>query len=211
MKAIIGVFCAMALAVFATNVDAKKYAGFKGGVNIAELGGDDASENSSSRTGFDGGLFYGVDFSDAFGGRIEGLYVMKGGEGEFVIPGDDHAHESIIKLDYIEIPVLFQANFPAGEKLAFNLFAGPTFAFNIGAEVEVPGHNEVVDISDNVESFEFGAAVGGGAEYKVSSMWIVFDVRYSMGASNVVDAADADVKTRGIGIMAGLKFPLGAQ
>jgi hypothetical protein len=206
----LGAFCAVAMMVLAGSADGKTmYAGVKGGVNIASLSGDSV-DGLDSHNGFIGGVYYGVDFTEAFGARIEGLYAMKGAEGEFVAPGDDHGHESIIKLDYIEFPVLFIANFPAGEKMVFNLMAGPTFGFNNTAEVEVVEHNETKEL-DNVESFEFGAAIGGGMKYKVSSMSIVLDARYSLGASNLVDAEGADAKNRGIGIMAGLEFPLGSK
>ncbi len=213
MKSFVAAFCAAAIVVAASNADAKKmYAGLKGGVNSASISGDDV-EDLDSRNGFIGGVFYGVEFSERLGGRIEGLYVQKGAEGPFVLPGDDHAHESIIKLDYVEFPLLFTASFPAGEKFAFDLFVGPTFGFNISAEVEIPGHNETVDIGDNVTSFELGGAVGGGIEYLLSSMAIVLDVRYSLGASDLLDAEGVDVgaKNRGIGVMAGLKFPLGTE
>jgi hypothetical protein len=116
-----------------------------------------------------------------------------------------------VKLDYIEFPVLVVATFPAGEKAAFNVFVGPTFGFNSKAEVEVVEHNETEDISDLVSSFEFGAAIGGGAEYMLSSFSIVLDVRYSLGATNIPDEGDADLKNRGIGIMAGVKFPFGSE
>ena len=190
--------------------NAAGYAGVKGGVNIASLSGDGVDE-LDSRTGFMGGAFYGFSFADEFGLRIEGLYVQKGAEGEFVLPGDDHGHESVVKLDYVEFPVLVTMGIPAGDKLAFNIFAGPTFAFNTTAEVEVTEHDETVDLGDSVESFEFGAAIGGGLEYMLSSFSIVFDARYSLGASNIVDAEGADTKNRGIGIMAGVQFPLGAK
>jgi hypothetical protein len=209
MKRIIGLMGVVAFGVLATSADAKTmYAGVKGGVNIASLSGD-GTDGLDSRNGFLGGVYYGVDFSADFGARIEGLYAMKGAEGELVIPGDDHEHETVLKLDYVEFPVLFVANFPVGEKVALNVMAGPTFAFNINAEADV--HDETEDLSEVIESFEFGAAIGGGMKYKLSSMSIVLDARYSLGASNLAAVGDADLKTRGIGIMAGLEFPLGAK
>lgn len=212
MRKLIGLICVSAMLVLSADAEAKPmYAGLKGGVNMATLSGD-GTDGLDSRTGFSGGAFWGMGFSERYGVRVEGLYVQKGAEGPFVIPGDDHAHESIIKLDYVEFPVLFTAGFPTGNKLAFNFFVGPTFAFNTTAEVEVPGHNETVDISDVVESFEFGGAVGAGVEYMLSSFALVLDVRYSMGVSKLVDVAGApDNKNQGVGVMAGVQFPFGAE
>ena len=210
MKAVVGVLCAALLV--AANAEAKKYAGVKGGVNMGDFGGDDAPDNSSTRTGFSGGAFYGLGINDQFDVRGEVNYVQKGAEGE-VMADDGDIHDGIYKLDYVEIPVLFVANFPVGEKFGLSLFAGPTFAFNTTAEVEIPSHNETEEL-DNVKGFDFGAAIGGGVEYKLSSFSIIADVRYSLGASSVsedVAGESIDVKNRGIGIMGGVAFPLGAK
>ena len=212
MRAMVGMLCAASL-VLATSVDAKKYAGVKGGVNMADFSGDQAPANNGTRTGFSGGAFYGWGINDQFGVRGELNYVQKGAEGD-VQAEDGDTHLGTYKLDYVEIPVLFVADFPAGEKFGFNIFAGPTFAFNTTAEAEIPAHNETEEL-DNVKGFEFGAAIGGGIEYKLSSFSIIADVRYSLGASSVSEdnaaGESVDVKNRGIGIMAGVQFPLGAK
>jgi hypothetical protein len=215
MKSIIGAVCLLALIGFSGNAQAMKaYGGIKGGVNFADLGGDDGPDNSSMRKGFSGGAVYGVDVTEQFSVQGEALYVMKGAEGDFVVPGDDHPHESIIKLTYIDVPVLFVANLPAGDNISFSLFAGPSFNFSLDGEVEIPGHGETVDIKDFMQSFEFGAAAGAGIEYIMSSMSLVLDVRYSLGASSVVEdvaGQSVDVKNSGIGIMAGVTFPFGSE
>jgi hypothetical protein len=179
------------------------YFGFKGGVNIADVTGDDFDLSSSNR--FIGGLFYGIDYTDDFGLRIEGLYVQKGAEGTFVLPPSDHEHEFVVRLDYIEVPVYFVVGFPTGESFAVNLYAGPTFGFNVKAEAENVDHEETVEL--DAEAFEFGAAFGGGAEYLMSSFSIVADVRYALGATSVTDNIDG--KNTGLGIMLGVKFPVG--
>ncbi len=212
MRKVIGFFCMSLLVVLAARAEAKEsYAGIKGGLNMASLTGDN-TDDLDSRNGFMGGAFYGMNFGEGdFGARIEGLYVNKGAEGPFVVPGDDHAHDSIIKLDYIEFPVLFVVNLGSGKKLGFNLFAGPTIGFNIKAEVEIPGHDETVDLAEEAESVEFGGALGGGLEYMLSSFALVLDVRYSIGATNIVESDGGDIKNSGVGVMAGVSFPLGAK
>ena len=42
-------------------------------------------------------------------------------------------------------------------------------------------------------------------------MSLMLEGRYYMGATNVIDVDPSDVKNRGIGIMAGVEFPLGAK
>lgn len=210
MRTMVGMLC-VAMLVVATGADAKKYAGFKGGVNLGDFSGDDAPDNSSTRTGFSGGAFYGIGINEQFGVRGEVNYVQKGSEGA-VQTEDGDIHDGTYKLDYVEIPLLFVADFPAGDKFAFSIFAGPTFAFNTTAEVEVPAHNATESL-DNIKGFEFGAAIGGGIEYMLSSFSIIADLRYSLGASSVADDAgeSIDIKNTGIGVMAGVKFPLGGK
>jgi hypothetical protein len=186
--------------------------GVKGGAGMYELYGDDTGDGLDMRTGFIGGAFAGTQLGERFGVRAEVLYVQKGAEGDFVVPGDDHAHDSVVKLDYVEIPLLFTGRFPAGEKFAFSIFAGPTLGFNNKAEVEVISHNETESLDDFVESFEIGATFGGGIEYALPSFSLLADVRYGIGTTTVVqDVAgqSADVKNRGVGFMAGVAFPLG--
>lgn len=217
MKTFVAAICAAAMAM-ASNANAKTmYAGVKGGVNIASLTGESTSpvspaglttedpDNLDSHNGFIGGVFYGIDFTDDFGIRVEGLYVMGGAEGPHNTQDGD-THQAIIKLDYIQFPLLFVVNIPATEQLAFDVTLGPAFSFNTTAKAEIPAHNESEDIS-GISSFEFGAAVGGGIEYKVSSMSILVDARYYAGVTTVI----SEIKNRGIGIMAGVKFPLGAK
>ena len=211
MRKLIAMACIVGCLALSTRADAIGWRlGVKGGVNMAELSGDGV-DDLDSRNGIIGGAFADNQLNDRFGFRAELLYVQKGAEGDFVVPGDDHGHESIVKLDYIEVPLLFTARFPAGEKFAFNLVAGPTLAFNTTAEVEEVDHDETEEL-DNVEDFEFGGAVGGGVEYMLSSFSLLADVRYGIGATSVVgDVAgqSVDLKNRGLAIMGGLAFPIG--
>ena len=198
MKRSLVILSAVAMVAFAAQAQAGgMYAGVKGGVNIANIGGDDAPDNTSSRTGFQGGLFIGKHVNENIGFRVEGLYVQKGAKA-----GSPEVTE---KLDYIEFPILFVYDFPAGETLGFNLFAGPTLGFNISAKVED------TDL-DNIKSFEFGAAIGAGLEKKMASgKGIGLDVRYSLGATSYVDIEDVSVKNHGVGIMASFSVPIGGS
>ncbi len=182
------------------------YGGVKGGVNKADVVGDDA-DDLDRKNGFIGGAFFGVDFTDDFGMRVDGLYVQKGAEGRFTASGDSVASDVTLSLDYLEFPVLFLVGFPTGEKWAVNLFAGPTFGFNLSAQVDVEGEG-TSDI-ENAQTFEFGATFGGGVEYKLESMSLIGDFRYALGATSISD--DFDGKNTGVAFMFGVKFPLGER
>lgn len=208
MKRFLGILSVIALVSFAAQAQAgKMYGGVKAGANFANVGGSDAPDNTSTKTGFQGGLFVGTHVNEQFGFRIEGLYIMKGAKA-------DSANVSVSeKLSYIEFPLLFVYDVSSTEKMGFNLFAGPTVGFNIGAKVED------VDIKDQINSFEFGAAIGAGLEKKMANgKALTLDARYSLGATSTTKdvtvgttTVSTDIKNRGIGLMVGLSVPLGTQ
>jgi hypothetical protein len=202
------------VAVAAQANAAGMYGGIKAGANFANMSDLD---NTSMRTGFQGGLFIGKDISPEFGFRVEGLWVQKGVTYDQTFdPGTGPVTVEVkAKFDYIEFPLLFVYNLGGGESsLGFNLFAGPTLGFNVGANLEAEGFGEQ-DIKDETESFEFGAAIGAGLAKKMASgKSIGVDVRYSLGATSVakdVQSGDPDPKNRGIGVMAFFQVPLGSQ
>jgi len=207
MTKLLGVLLAVAVIVgMASYADARKsFVGAKGGVNLARLNGDGTDE-LDSRNGFVGGAFFGIEFTDDFGMQFEGLYIQKGAEGPFETANGDTVNTAF-KLDYVEFPVLFVAGLSDSKKVGFILFVGPTFAFNLSAEATDLDTNETKEL--DAESFEFGATFGGGVEYQLSSVSIVGDVRYDIGLTDAVK--DVGVKNSGVGIMVGLKVPIGGR
>ena len=203
------VLTALALAALVSASDAfaqRFYLGVKAGVAMEDLDVD-TIDDTSMRTGFMGGGFLGYDVSDQFGFRLEALYVNKGAE----LNDPNGAFD--VNYDFIEVPLLFVLHMTPQSAAMIDLFAGPTLAFNISAETD--DGSATVDISDQTESFEIGAAIGVGIEYKLSSMSILGDLRYSLGATDLADIEDStqdlEVKSRGFGIMAGLLFPIGSS
>ena len=174
--------------------------GVKGGVGIANLGGEDAdSFATDSRTGFVGGFFVQADVSKNFGVRLEGLYTMKGAS------DSQSGFDVTVKLDYIEFPILLVAQTPASDAVTLSAFAGPTLGFNVKSEVEVTylGISGTADIED-VAGFEFGLAFGAGASFDMGAWSIVLDARYAMGMTTIDDSSDnADVKNQEWIVMAG--------
>lgn len=203
------VVTALALAALVSASDAfaqRFYLGVKAGVAMEDLDVDQF-DDTSMRTGFMGGGMLGYDVSNQFGFRLEALYVNKGAE------INDPSGAFDVNYDFIEVPLLFVMHMTPDAAAVLDLFAGPTLAFNISAETD--DGSATVDISDETESFELGAAIGVGIEYKLSSMSILGDVRYSLGATDLASVddptQDLEVKSRGFGIMAGLLFPIGSS
>jgi Outer membrane protein beta-barrel domain len=211
MRRLLVAVCAIAALAFAPQAHAAKITGgLKAGGNFGDLGGSDAPDNPKMRSAFQGGGFLEGQINERLGLRGEVLYVQKGVEGDY-LTDDGDIHTALYKLDYVDIPVVFVTNFPAGGKFAFTVFAGPSFNFNLSAKAAV--EERTIDL-ENVKSFEFGAVIGGGATYALSKFSLLADVRYSMGATSVSDdvqGQSVDVKNRGIGVMGGISFPIGAQ
>lgn len=218
MRKFVAVLSAVALIGFASQASAAgMYAGVKAGANFGNVSGDDAPDDTSMRTGFAGGLFLGKDVSEEFGFRAEALWVQKGASWDEDFGPGIGVFEVTGKFDYIDIPVFFVYHLPAGETVKIDLFAGPSFNFNISAKGEVDGGDEE-DI-ENVKGFEFGAAIGAGiTKMMASGKAFGLDARYSLGATSVIEDVDTpsgtvetDLKTSNIGVMAFFQFPLGGS
>jgi hypothetical protein len=193
--------------------------GFKGGVALADLGGDDVdSDATETRAGFVGGAFAQADVSRNFGIRLEALYHMKGAS------TDAAGVDVTFQLDYFELPLLLVGQIPASESATFSAFAGPVFAFNASADLEASagGLSGSVDISDYIAGFEFGLAFGLGASFEAGPTVIALDGRYDLGLQTVDDGiadfvfgvgngVEFDIKNRGFSFMAGIGFPLGGS
>ncbi len=208
MKRTLVAVLALTALMTATNASAQRfYLGLKAGVSMSDLDVDEI-DDTSMLTGFMGGGLLGYDVSEQFGFRLEALYVNKGAELTQPTGPVDYNY------DFIEVPLLFVLHMTPQSAAVFDIFAGPSLAFNISAETD--DGSATVDISDQTESFELGAAVGVGIEYKLTSMSILGDARYSLGATDLADVDDAfgedvEAKSRGFGFMAGLLFPIGGS
>lgn len=180
--------------------------GVKGGMSIANVGGDDAdSVATDSRNGFAGGAFFQADVSKNFGVRVEALYTMKGAS------DTSEGFDATFKFDYFEFPILLVGQVPASESVTLSAFVGPTLGFNVKSEAEVTflGVTGSQDIED-IASFEFGIAFGAGVTFDMGSFSIVVDGRYAMGMTTIDDSDDnLDVKNQGFIAMAGIGFPIG--
>jgi len=177
--------------------------GVKAGVNFANLdfSGEDVDVSFDQRMGLVAGAFVLVPMSETFGFQIEGLYSQKGAKTE---EGD---FEQRTELDWFDVPVLARYTIPSSTNTSFHLFAGPSFAFKLGAksifEFEGEGEEEE-DIEDEVKGFDFGIVFGAGIEFGK----FVIDARYTHGLTDLNDVEDeiVEVKTRVFAIMAGFRF-----
>jgi hypothetical protein len=194
--------------------------GVKGGVNMANLSGDDVS-NTKSRTVFMGGAFMSYNISEIFAIQPELLYAMKGAAAD--IPDFDAS----LNLSYIEIPILFKVNLPTEGKIKPSLYAGPSIGFLMSAEADSAG--TTMDIKDYAKSTDYGIIAGGSLGYQMGNGGLLFlEARYEIGLTSIAEKGfsligedvedlteeelaalaevEPDIKNSGFSIMVGYGF-----
>jgi len=167
--------------------------GIKGGLNLSKLNYKDDLQgyNFTFREGLNSGLFGEYKLSNNLFIHGEIIYSMRGTEyglDEKILLGlTIPKHKFIQKLDYIEIPILFQYNILIDSKIIPKVFLGPVASFLLSAKIEyVENDNSKgeVDQKDDIKSTELGVVFGVGANYNLSSGQIIFDIRYQYGLTN---------------------------
>jgi hypothetical protein len=170
--------------------------GVKAGANFSKIvfGGDEDDEDLDHKTGLVAGAFINVPMTELFSFHPEFLYSMKGGKEERV--GGDIK----MKLDFLQFPLLFRANFAADTTRAFVVF-GPAFGFRTRAEIEGPDERDV-DITDETEVVEFSGVIGAGVQFGQ----VIFEVRYDHGFNDLDKNEPAEARTRTISVLVGFDF-----
>jgi len=162
-----------ALAVFGfSNVNAQEIKfGVKGGLNFANLKGDNTS-NLEPVTAFNFGVMSEISITDKFSFQPELMYSGQG----FSFKNDKNP----VALSYINLPLIGKYYVTKG----LSLEAGPQIGYLVGADYDG------VNVKDDYKKLDFGANVGLG--YKLDN-GINFGVRYNLGLSNINDVqGDSD-------------------
>ena len=172
--------------------------GVKGGLNVAtqDLSGEGGDVSPDPRFGLVAGGFIRMPLASWLDVQAEGLYAEKGSR--IKVAGA----ESTLIVDYVDVPVL------ARVRLAHLFFAegGVSMGFRLRAKTRArfSGATEEIDVSDQVERFDVGVAMGGGVEFGR----LILDGRYTLGLTDIdkdkTDAAQA--KNRTLAATIGIRF-----
>lgn len=148
--------------------------GVKGGVNFANIYGDDTDAlNASSHTNFHVGVYTQLAISKVFSFQTEGLYSRKGFENEV---------EN--RFDYLELPLLAVLNISDN----FSLHLGPQFSVMIAAKQD----GKEISMED-INTFDYGLA--GGAETRFRMLRL--GARYNLGLAEILDENDTGLPIGG--------------
>ena len=180
-----------AIAVFGlSNVNAQEVTfGVKGGVNFANVGGDDV-DDANGLTSFHVGGVVNIGISEKFSIQPELTYSGQG------YSFDDEGNVDV-KLNYINVPVLVKRMLTEG----LSVEVGPQIGFLTSAKADADGDSE--DIKDFIKSTDFAAVIGLG--YILDS-GLNFGARFNLGLSDIFDEGDAKVKNNVFQISVGYMF-----
>jgi opacity protein-like surface antigen len=166
--------------------------GMKGGIAFSDIGVENGSVDFSNKTGFAGGISYGLRLGENIALQPELLWIQKGGE----------SGNADVTLSYLELPVLFRFEIPTGSVVPF-VVAGPYADFKIGDECSVQQANECLD---EPKSSDFGLALGAGLRLS-GETGITLEIRWDRGLTNINSVEEGfDAKTRAVMLLVGLSF-----
>jgi hypothetical protein len=173
--------------------------GVKGGVNFATASSDeDPGAAFEYRIGLVAGGFFTWPIGSHLDLQPEALYSQQGATLDVL------GVNSTIKTDYFVTPILVRYKLrPSGSGLV--LFAGPSLGFKLSAKTESEFGDLTTkdDISEDIESFDYGVVFGAGWEAGRLSI----DGRYTWGLSNIsVREDDPNTQHRVIAVLAGVRF-----
>jgi hypothetical protein len=201
MKRIIITLLAVVLvSAMAGNLSAQGLSfGIKGGINMANYSGSDAS-GAKMKMGGVGGAFACFDLI-AIKIQPELLFSQKGAKASGDILGTAVTYTNTA--NYVEIPVLLKYSFGIG--IVPSIYVGPAFGMLMSAtaKVEGGGYSGSADSKDALNSTDLGLIIG--AEVK-TPMKLSVEARYEMGLSKVpkeILGYQPNIKNSTISLMVG--------
>lgn len=173
-------FLAATVALFVFNATSQDFSfGAKAGLNFSTFTGDGA-DGLDGRTSFHVGAVGNIGISNVLAIQPEILYSAQGAE------ATEQGTNVVFKYDYINVPVLVDFTVTEG----FSLQAGPQFGFLINDQAEAQGVTiDLDDLGVDSNGFDFGAAVG--AQYKLPTIDLFFQARYTFGLSEIADESES--------------------
>ena len=136
--------------------------GIKGGMNVASISKDGTLSDTSSKIGFNAGVFMNAPLAENFSIQPEVLYNDLGSK---ITYGQNDNNSYSTNLGYISVPVMFQYNATP----EFYLEAGPQFSFLVNAKNKLKDGNNNILVNDwtklakdNLNTFDFGLGLGAG-------------------------------------------------
>lgn len=180
--------------------------GIQVGRTFATVSGERAWENPNRRTGWMLAGTARIPLASRLMVRANAAYVQKGARE--TIATEAGTATVTMQTDYIEFPVVLDAQWPASRMVTARAFAGPAVGFNIKAEhVANRPLTGVPPLRDHVRRTEFSAVLGMGLDLHLNYQTLLVDAQYQFGLTDVIDDPDAHtVRHRGLSVAMGIAF-----
>lgn len=190
-----------AIIVFVSATHGQIKFGVKAGANRADLISFEEDVDVEAKMGFHFGGYIDLSLSEKFSIQPELVYSTQGAKSEYSETVEEmgfvftYSTESKVKLDYLNIPVLFK--FKPAE--IFYIGGGPQFGLLLSAKYEYSStfvgsgvsesESGQEDIKDELNVIDLSFAIGAGIELESG---LNFGIRYNYGISDVADENDGD-------------------
>ncbi|MDP2454831.1 MULTISPECIES: porin family protein [unclassified Kaistella] len=201
-KLVLGAAIAMSSLTFAQQF------GVKGGMNVSSISKDGGLSDTSSKIGFNAGVFMNAPLAENFSIQPEVLYNDLGSK---VTYGSNDQNSYSTNLGYIAVPVMFQYNATP----EFYLEAGPQVSFLVNANSKLKdGNNSTITdwtktAKDNLNTVDFGVGIGAGYYFTPQ---LALTARYVAGVTkignddNIIGKAYSDSKNNNFQVGLAYKF-----
>jgi hypothetical protein len=199
------VLCSLAVLAVAP-LSAQVHLGIVAGGVSATLSTATADQipNKSSRTGFAAGLSARWKLAERLSFGPEVLYVQKGAKGR---DNTDVIHEEI-KIDYIEVPLLFRYALSGGSLRPY-LLGGGAVAFRLNCNLHFAGLGQDIKEdckANNAEATSTDMAAVGGAGVAFGRVGL--SVRYVLGLTNIKKASVGNDAIKNRALMGMVSFSM---
>jgi len=172
--------------------------GVKVGVSVANFDENiSSSEDLKSRSQVTFGGTLRLDIGRYFSLQPELQYVPGGAKGTLVLDngGTPTTVDAILKMNYLEFPLLAKFRIPGAGSMVPNLYLGPTAALNLASKIDgdlsaIGGSaSGDTDVKNEVKNLLFGGSIGGGFDMRAGRGLVTVDARYSRSLSDVFEGA----------------------
>ncbi len=140
------------------------------------------------------------------------LYSAKGMRTRFDNPFFGEDGVSVLRMDYIEMPILFRVFFIDEGAIRPHASFGPSWGVLVLSRSKIlkPERGDAISTYDNMHKVDVGLNFGGGVNFRVgNNIWINPEVRYNLGLINV--AENNATKNGTFSFAVGVGFPIGNQ
>ncbi|MCI0698684.1 PorT family protein [candidate division KSB1 bacterium] len=139
------------------------------------------------------------------------MYLQKGSK--FDDTGEIGQTIYVMKLAYIEIPVLFKLALRGQRTIRPFVLVGPSAGILLSAknETSIRGKASVINFTDEAKTLDSGLAFGGGLNFLLGKKEIFVEVRYDLGLRKIQHKSGLNHHNQVIQTIMGITFPRGGN